>query len=406
LKGDYLSATNTIRLAYLVSHPIQYQAPLLKLIANQNKIKLLTIFRSDVSVGVFFDNEFGVSMKWDTPLTEGYDHIFLKSLGSAIKFSFLSPINYGLMHILLKRRIDILWVHGWGSLFQIYAIFMARILGIKVLIRGESNLHTSAVKGWKSPLKKLFLRFLFRRVNGCLAIGSLNKDFYHHYGVSDSKIFLVPYVVDNKFFQKKSLLSPEDTLQLSSRYDLDKTRKIILFASKMIERKRAIDLLRAYFLLTNHYQGFSMPYLLFIGDGDERKVLEEIANAHTSKDFIKFLGFQNQTELPKFFSLCDVFVLPSEDEPWGLIVNEAMNAARPIIASDQVGCALDLIKNGVNGYIFKAGDHVQLAEYMLKILSSDVRIDIMGNASLNIINNWGYEQAILGMNNALESLTS
>lgn len=399
-----MSAINTIRLAYLVSHPIQYQAPLLKLIANQDTIKLLTIFRSDVSVGKFFDNEFGVSMKWDIPLTDGYDHIFLKSLGSAAKFSFLSPCNYGLMHILLKRRIDVLWVHGWGSLFQIYAILMARILGIKVLIRGESNLQTSAVKGWKSPIKWLFLRFLFRAVNGCLAIGSLNKDFYHHHGVCDSKIFIVPYVVNNKFFQKKSLLSPEDILQLSSSYDLDETRKIILFASKMIERKRAKDLLRAYFLLTSHYQMSSLPYLIFIGDGGEREALEEIANAHPSKDYIKFLGFKNQTELPKYFALCDVFVLPSEDEPWGLIVNEVMNAARPIIASDQVGCTPDLIKNGVNGYIFKVGDHAQLADFMLEILSSNDKINIMGNASLDIIEKWGYEQAILGMNNALESL--
>lgn len=399
-----MSVTNNIRLAYLVSHPIQYQAPLLKLIANQNKIKLLTIFRSDLSVGEFFDNEFGVSMKWDTPLTEGYDHIFLKSLGSGTKFSFFSPFNYGLMQILLKRRIDVLWVHGWGSLFQVYAIFMARILGIKVLIRGESNLYTSVVKGWKSPLKKLFLRFLFRAVNGCLAIGSLNKDFYRHYGVTDSKIFLVPYVVDNKFFQKKSYLSPQDILKLSLSIDLDETRKIILFASKMIGRKRAIDLLRAYFLLTSHYQMSSMPYLLFIGDGDERDGLEEIAKSHASKDLIKFLGFKNQTELPKFLALCDVFVLPSEDEPWGLIVNEAMNAGRPIIVSDQVGCASDLIRNGVNGYIFKTGDYVQLSKYIFEILSSNDRINTMGEASLDFINHWGYKQAILGINNALDSL--
>lgn len=400
-----MNTTNTIRMAYLVSHPIQYQVPLLKLIAKQNKVELLTIFRSKVSVGRFFDGEFGIPIEWDIPLTEGYDHIFLKSLGSTTKFSFLSPFNYGLVQILLKRKIEVLWVHGWGSLFQIYAIFIARILGIKVLIRGESNLHTSDVKGWKSPYKKLFLRFLFRMVNGCLAIGSLNKDFYHHYGVSDSKIFLVSYVVDNEFFQKKSLLSSEDILKLSSNYDLDKTRKIILFASKMIERKRAIDLLRAYFLLTSHYQISSMPYLLFIGDGYERGRLEEIANGHPFKDFIKFLGFKNQTELPKFFALCDVFVLPSEGEPWGLIVNEVMNAARPIIVSNQVGCAPDLITNGVNGYIFKAGDHVELAGYLLEILSSNNRIETMGSASLDFINKWGYAQAVLGINNALESLT-
>ena len=97
------------------------------------------------------------------------------------------------------------------------------------------------------------------------------------------------------------------------------------------------------------------PYLLFVGDGDQRGPLEEVAR-EMQLDAVRFLGFKNQSELPAYYDLCEVFVLPSVFEPWGLAVNEVMNAGRAVIVSDQVGCGPDLVRNGENGFIFEAGD--------------------------------------------------
>src|SRR2546430_3298455 len=83
---------------------------------------------------------------------------------------------------------------------------------------------------------------------------------------------------------------------------------------------------------------------------------------------VKFLGFRNQSELPSFYDLCDVFVLPSTSEPWGLVVNEAMAAGRPVVVSDQVGCARDLVQNGLNGFIFPVGDVEALAHALTRVL--------------------------------------
>jgi glycosyltransferase involved in cell wall biosynthesis len=120
-------------------------------------------------------------------------------------------------------------------------------------------------------------------------------------------------------------------------------------------------------------------------------------------DSVRFLGFKNQTELPAFFDLCDVFVLPSLNEPWALVVNEVMNAGRAVIVSDQVGCATDLVRNGENGFIFKAGDVSALAMALETSMRDGLRTQQMGEASRRIVEHWGFEQDVVGLRHALAS---
>src|SRR6202035_3262796 len=124
---------------------------------------------------------------------------------------------------------------------------------------------------------------------------------------------------------------------------------IFLFASKLQSRKRCIDLVEAFLRLS---PGVDPPaYLLIAGDGEERSAIERRISESGTQN-IRMLGFQNQSEMPRLFDLCDAFVLPSIYEPWGLIVNEVMNAARAVVISDQVGCGPDLLRDGVNGFVF------------------------------------------------------
>jgi glycosyltransferase involved in cell wall biosynthesis len=142
------------------------------------------------------------------------------------------------------------------------------------------------------------------------------------------------------------------------------------------------------------------PYLLFIGEGDQRKTLEERARAKNWNS-VKFLGFRNQTELPRYYDLCDVLVLPSAFEPWGLVVNEVMNAGRAVVVSDQGGCAPDLVKAGENGYVFKAGDPADLRQTLDNIVSDPKKCRALGRNSLKIIQKWGIEEDVAGLNQAL-----
>lgn len=389
-----------LRLAYLVSHPIQYQAPLLARISSEPGIDLTVLFCSDLSVREYQDAEFNASFKWDVPLLEGYQYEFLPALGAKNRLSYWRPFTTGLHHWIHPSRIDALWVHGWGYFSHLRAILLAKAQGIPVLLRGESTLNIRPANDLKRTVRELALRRIVNAADACLAIGSWNREFYAHYGAQASRIFSMPYAVDNLFFRARCEAAAQHRESLRQSLGLDAGRPIILYASKMTKRKRALDLMGAYIKLAVDGDE-PHPYLLFIGDGELKTELQQRTH-DTGWNSIHFLGFKNQTELPAYFDLCDVFVLPSFAEPWGLVINEVMNAGRAVIISDEVGCGPDLVKHGENGWIFKAGDVEALSAGLRSVLSRPDHTRALGDRSRDIIGNWGFEQDVEGLKQALQ----
>lgn len=388
------------RVAYLVTHPIQYQVPLLRRIANEPGVDLTVFFCSDFSVNGYVDPGFGKHITWDVPLLDGYRHEFLPALGDSRTVTFWKPWNYGLWNKLGKGKFDAIWIHGYARFINWQAILMAKSLGIKVLIRDEATL-VSAKRGLvKQIIKKIFFAAISKLSDGFLAIGSMNREYYLAHGVPEEKIFLMPYAVDNGFFSDKAKSCSANREALRASFDLQQGRPVVLYASKLSERKRPSDLLEAYVHISNKLS--SKPYLLFIGDGEMRPSLEKEVERLKLGNDVRFLGFKNLSELPCYYELCDVFVLPSFHEPWGLVVNEAMNAGRAVIVTDQVGSGQDLVKQGENGYVFKAGDVNGLADALQKVLEDKNRCRAMGQRSLEIISQWGFEQDMAGLKQALD----
>ncbi len=189
--------------------------------------------------------------------------------------------------------------------------------------------------------------------------------------------------------------------QLRAELELAPGRPIILFASKLQPRKRAGDLIEACAVIKSPPR----PYLLIVGDGEERAALEARAHELGPDGSVRFLGFRNQTELPRLYDLCDVFVLPSEAEPWGLVLNEVMNAAKPVIASDAVGAAPDLVIEGGNGFVYPVGDVAALTRALERITSSPEHAAAMGAKSLEVVTRYSFEADRAGLVAALAGVT-
>ncbi|MGE5538429.1 MAG: glycosyltransferase family 4 protein [Gemmatimonas sp.] len=392
-----------IRLAYLVSHPIQYQAPLLRRIAALPDVDLTVFFQSDLSVRGSFDPGFGRAVQWDVPLLDGYRHEFLPALGSRDSVEGWRPLSYGIARRLWAGRFDCLWVHGYARWFNWATILAANAAGVRVLVRDEAHGKSKDRSTFKASLKRAAIfRALRAACDGFLAIGTANRDYYVDSGIDPKRVFMVPYCVDNDYFRERAAAARRNRERLRGELKLTPGRPIILYASKLQKRKRAGDLLRAFERMV---AGAAEPssYLLFVGDGE---MMEELkATAAPLGDAVRFLGFRNQSELPALFDLCDVFVLPSEREPWGLIVNEAMNAGRAVIVTDQVGCALDLVREGENGHVCPVGDIAALTEALKDVLRSPERIAAMGRASSEIISRWNFDDDIAGLRAALSAVT-
>ncbi len=367
-------AGSAVKLAYFVSHPIQYQAPLLRRIAQEPGIDLTVYFASDHSMRGYRDEGFGVEVAWDVPLVEGYRHEFLPRRGTdgqAAGPGFARPWNSGIFDRLERGHFDAVWVHGYHTATQLRAIVAASTLRVPVLLRAESTLGDRPRGGARLMAKAAFFCFLRQHIQAVLPIGTANARYWRHYVGPEVPSFPVPYAVDNHFFQQRAQAAEAGREELRRELALEPGRPVILFASKLQPRKRCGDLIAAVRALKQSGdKERHRPYLLVVGDGEERTRLEQEA---TDCPEVRFLGFRNQTELPRFFDLCEVFVLPSVDEPWGLVVNEAMNAARAVIVSDAVGCQEDLLCDGVNGCVFPARDVKALAGALERVLGSPER---------------------------------
>jgi glycosyltransferase involved in cell wall biosynthesis len=389
-----------LRLAYVVSHPIQYQAPLLRRLAQEPDIDLTVFFFSDHSVKGYADEGFGgVHVKWDIPLFEGYRYEFLPIVRHLKENTFWAPINRGFHRALKKGKFDAVWLHGYWGINSILTMITAKVLSIPVLVRVDSTLNDHPRSTFKLAIKRLFFSIARHFIHAVLPVSSMNRNYWAHYLGPDFPSFMVPYAVDNTYFQSATAIASCSREEFRQQLNLERDRPVILFASKLINRKRCIDLIDAY-LGIRPTPGGKRPYLLIVGDGIERAACEAKIRAAGETD-VRFLGFQNQSQLARFFDLCDVFVLPSANDSFALVVNEVMNAGKTIIVSDDMGNQPDLITDGVNGKVFPAGNVEALRAVIVSVLGDDEGRREMGRHSLERINQWSFEEDIRGLREAL-----
>jgi glycosyltransferase involved in cell wall biosynthesis len=385
------------KLAVLNTHPIQYFAPLYRRLAQEPDIDLTVYFCSHQGVEEYLDDGFGERIKWDVSLLEGYNYRFLNNLRRGDQVGgFWSLINLGIISELRRGRYDALLVNGHNHATYLIAMFASRLLGTSVLVRCDTHLllRRSALKRW---LRKPLMGLLYRGLcSFCLPIGTLNRQFYLSHGVSEDRLFLVPFAVDNEYFKLRAE-STRPKAELKKELGLPQEKAVILFASKLISRKRPMDLLMAFQAARRRDL---QAVLVFVGSGEQEKLLRDYVREHEIPDVL-FFGFQNQSELPKFYSVADVFVLPSENEPWGLVLNEVMCAGLPVIASDEIGAVPDLVRHRENGFAFSSGNIAELCEYIHEIMNDAEMRKRMGEASRRIIEHWDYESCVAGIREVL-----
>jgi glycosyltransferase involved in cell wall biosynthesis len=396
----------TYRVACLVTHPIQYQAPLFRLIAADPRIELKVFFASDFSARHFLDPEFGSAIEWDVPLLDGYEHevlpVFpgLRYPGDNYYDSW-RPFSVGLRRRLRAGRFDALWIHGYARVPHLWAMLAARSAGVRVLLRDETSALGRAGDTAKAAAKRLLFRLIDRLVDGYLTIGSMNERHFRDLGIDAAKFFRTPYAVDNNWFRSRIADARPHRNELRAELGLPQVRPVVLYAAKMIQRKAPLDLIHAFGHAFAEIAPDRRPILLMAGDGELRPQVEAAIASARLDDAVRMLGFQSQRQLAALYELCDLFVLPSAHETWGLVVNEAMNAARAVIASDRVGAARDLIRDGVNGFIYPLGDVPALAGCLREALADPVRLAGMGTESLRIIGGWSFAEDLAGLKAAL-----
>jgi len=379
------------KLAIITTHPIQYYAPVFKLLHQREQVRVRIFYTWGEHAAIKYDPGFNKIIDWDLPLLEGYPYEWLKnSSKDPGTHHFMGIVNPELISRVNSWEPDYILVYGWGfySHLKIIRHFKNKI---PVLFRGDSTLLDEK-RGVKSLLRYAVLKWVYSHVDCAFFVGANNKAYFKKYGLKEDQLIFAPHAIDNdRFTENKEC----DAHLIRNKLGIGNAELVVLFAGKMEEKKAPLQLMDAFFSLNR-----PGVHLLFVGSGplEQQLKLKGKDNSH-----IHFLDFQNQSQMPAVYQACDLFCLPSigPGETWGLAINEAMASGRPVLTADKAGGAVDLVKPGYNGAVFKARSLTDLIFNLNKLIAGGKNeLVSMGEHSKELIKHWSFENQV----SAIESI--
>lgn len=370
------------KLAIVISHPVQYYSPVFQLLAKQCDLKVFYTLGNPI-IGVKYDYGFGKNIAWDIPLLDGYCYQFEENTSKQPGDHHFSGIkNSSLIGNITTFNPDALLIYGWA--YHSHLKVMRHFKGkVPIWFRGDSTIidHQDLTK---KIIRKLFLLWIYSYIDIAFYPGSASKKYFKAFGLKETHLIFAPHAIDNERFSDDKHF---DSQNIRKRFGIGEKQILILFAGKLESKKDPTLLLEVFKQLDR-----SDVHLLFVGNGILENGLKE--KALNRKDRIHFMDFQNQSVMPSVYQAADLYCLPSKGpgETWGLSVNEAMAAGKPVIVSNKVGSAEDLVQQ-INGLIFKAEQYNDLKDKLSSILDKE-KLKIMGMSSKNIIKNWTIEKQV------------
>lgn len=377
-----------LRVLILCSHPVQYMSPVLREMAKCPQLELLVGYCSLQGAEPTYDREFNATVKWDVPLLEGYEWIEIPNQGSG-SGSFFGLCNFGAWNLIQRGQFDaILCLTGYLRASFWIAFFSARRVGAAFLFGTDANnLAPRDSRSWKIFLKKLFWPHLFSLADQVVVPSTASYNLVRSLGIREDRITLTPYSVDNDWWAEQS--SRVDRIAARRSWGIDPECTVILFCAKLQPWKRPFDLLRAFALAET-----PGAVLVFAGEGPLRSKLEAEAISLGIARRVRFLGFVNQSQLPAVYTASDLMVLPSEYEPFAVVVNEASCCGCPVIASDHVGAAPDLIAPVNPSFIYPCGNIDALAKALKAVLADPGALAKYGAAARRRMDTWSIRENI------------
>jgi glycosyltransferase involved in cell wall biosynthesis len=340
---------SALRLAVVVSHPIQYYAPLWRALAREPGVELHVIFATRVGLDKTYDAEMKTTLAWATDLTGGYAHEFLPEAASFERTGFHLD-NPSVGAALARFRPDAVILHGYGSKTLLRALVWCKLRRVRALLMADSSGHLA--RGWRRQAKSLVMPLLLRRYDAALTMGDRSEAHLAALGFPRARMFRTPTLMDEMFWEARRE-RPALRAETRAALGLSEDAFVVLAAAKLSPRKRIGDLIAAA-------EGLDLT-LVIAGDGEERERLQALA-ASLRVD-ARFLGFVNIDRLPSLYAAADAFAHPAENEPYGMVAVEAAIVGLPLIFTADTGAVgpTAIARPDENTLTYRCGDVAALA---------------------------------------------
>jgi glycosyltransferase involved in cell wall biosynthesis len=390
------------RVLLISTHPVQYASPLFRRMAQHPQLNIQVAYCSLQGAEAAVDVEFGVEVKWDVPLLEGYPwvHVPNKSPRPGLG-RFFGLINPGLWKLVSKGGWDAVVIFtGYACASFWIALVAAKLHRQAILFGADAHeLNSRDGKRWKAAVKRFLWPRVFSLATVVIVPSSGGAGLMRSLGIGEERVVVTPYVVDNDWWIAEA--ERVDRAAVRRAWGVPEDAQVVLFCAKLQPWKRPADLLLAF-----AKAGVTNAHLVYAGDGPLRRELERQARSLGLDQRVHFLGFVNQSQLPAVYRASDLLALPSELEPFGVVVNEAMLCGCAAVVSDRVGAGRDLIAQGENGYVFPCADTERLASILRDLLQDATALRRMGEAARSRMSTWSPRENIEALVVAIERATA
>jgi glycosyltransferase involved in cell wall biosynthesis len=349
-----------VRVAFVSPEPTPYRAPLLDRVAAQPEIDLTVIYAARTVA----------SRRWDVVLR--HTAVFLRGVdvpGARRVVRHEYPLTPGIFDALRAARPDVVVVSGWSTFASQAAVFWCRLRRVPYVLLVESH-DTGPKAGWRRQVKTTAVPPLVRGASSVLVVGSLARDSVVALGADPARIRFFANTID-----VPAWIARADALA-SARADDEPT---VLSVARLAPEK-GLDVLL-------HATKAAGVRATIVGSGPERDRLEALAPDAT------FTGELAEVDVAAAYATADVFALLSAHEPWGVVVNEAAASGLPLVLSDRVGAAADLLRDGENGMLVPYDDVAAAADAFRRLVNPELRRRF-GARSRELVSAWGYEPSV------------
>lgn len=327
-------------------------------------------------VDVLFIKE-NVSQDWNLSIND----LDARILRASLPWVFVT-----LFRIISRGGYRAIHLAGWSEMPILFALFTGWLLRIPVVVESDTQLP-ERIPRWKGAIKRMFYPLLFRIPRMLLPGGSRQAAYFRHYGVQDERLMVAGMTVDvSAIMGKCAALGEAGRRDTRKNLGFSEDDVIFVFVGRLLEWKGVGNLLTSFDLLSSTHPNAG---LVVAGDGPLR---DKVASAAQRNKAIRYLGRLAPSEVVDLLHAGDVAVVPSHREPWGLVVNEAMAAGLPVVATDSVGCVDDLLVDDLTGKVVKPDDNDALVAAMGDMLQSMEKRERMGREALKTIGDWTLER--------------
>jgi len=295
-----------------------------------------------------------------------------------------------------RQQIRAIILMGYNDLGRVRIIHWCKRNAIPCFLWGDSNIRCDFTTGFKAKVKKYVVSQIISWCAGVFPCGQLGAAYFQKYGADPEKVFYFPNEPEYDLIEKLTQSMLEKT---QSDYRLHPDRRRLVYSGRLCETKRPDLLIDAFVTIADQRPQWD---LVIVGDGVLRSSLEKRIPPPI-RERITWTGFiKDQTIISAIYRACDILVLPSDYEPWALVINEATAAGLAIVTSSIVGASEELVRDGVNGRIFQSGNLDALIACLLDTTSSD-QTDAMKSMSLNVLAQWRHRaDPVVGLSKALQ----